>query len=191
MPEMFVTYATRQDAGLNIVLRGPNPLAVVPRVQAIVQGLGAGRPVHDIRLLDDYVADASADTRFALFVIGAFALVAVGLTAIGVYGVVAYATARRTREIAVRLALGSSRRDLVALVLRDGAAWTVLGLVGGLAGAAVLTRYLETLLFKVGAHDATTFLAVGTLLAAVAVAASVIPALRATRVDPMLALRSE
>jgi predicted permease len=191
LPELFVTYATRQYSGLNVVARGPNPAALIPAVEAAVQNLGPGRPVHDVRLIEDYVADASADTRFALFVLGAFAALAVVLTAIGVYGVVAYATARRTREIAVRLALGASPHGLVGLVVRDGAVWTIVGLAAGLAGAAVLTRYLNALLFKVGPHDAATFLAVGMLLAVVAIAASVVPALRAIRVDPMLALRSE
>ena len=95
-------------------------VALAPAVEDTIQRLGPGRPVHDIRTVESYVADASADTRFALFVLGAFALLAVVLTAIGVYGVVAYATARRTREIAVRLALGADARGIVALVVRDG-----------------------------------------------------------------------
>jgi putative ABC transport system permease protein len=147
--------------------------------------------VHDIRTLDDYVADASADTRFALFVLGVFAALAVVLTAIGVYGVVAYATARRTREIAVRLALGADARLIVGLVLHDGLVWTVVGLVGGLAGALALSRYLSTLLFKVGARDPITFAGVALLLGIVALVATAVPAMKAVRVDPMLALRNE
>jgi len=105
--------------------------------------------------------------------------------------VVAYATARRTREIAVRLAIGADGRRIVALIVRDGLAWTALGVVAGVAGAFVLSRYLTTLLFNVGPHDPLTFAAVAILLCSVAVVASALPAIRAVRVDPMLALRSE
>jgi len=191
LPQVWMTPAVRAYAQQNMVVRSADPIGVMPSVARITQQLGSGRPVRDIRLLDSYVNDASADTRFALFVFAVFAGLAVVLAGVGVYGVVAYAMARRTREIAVRLALGASPGRLVALVLRDGAVWTVLGLACGLLGAALLTRYLEALLFKVGPNDAATFLAVALLLAAIALLASVVPALRAARVDPMLALRSE
>ena len=191
LPELFVTYATRQYSSLSIVARGPNPTMLAPAVEAAVQRLGPGRPVHDIRLLDEYVADASADARFALFVLGAFALLAIVLTSIGVYGVVAFATTRRTREIAVRRALGADAGSIVGLIVREGAAWTLGGLSAGLVGARVLTRYLESLLFRVGPNDAATFVVVALLLSAVALVASALPALNAVRVDPMLALRSE
>src|SRR5262249_31713017 len=125
-------------------------LALAPEVESAVQRLGAGRPVRDVRALDAYVADASADTRFALFVLGAFAVLAVILTAVGVYGVVAYSTARRTREIAVRLALGAAPRRIVTLVVREGSVWTLAGLVSGFVGALALSRYLASLLFGVG-----------------------------------------
>jgi ABC-type antimicrobial peptide transport system permease subunit len=191
MPEIFVTYGTRQYTGLNIVVRGENPLSLVPAVEAAVQRLGPGRPVHDIRLLEEYVADASADTRFALFVLGVFAVLATVLTAIGVYGVAAYATARRTREIAVRLALGAGRRRIVGLVLREGWLWTTGGLAAGIAGALLFSQYLRTLLFAVGERDPLTFVGVAALLGTVTLLATVVPAINALRVDPMLALRSE
>ena len=191
LPQVWMTPAVRAYAQQNMVVRAADPIGAMPSVARAAQQLGSGRPVRDIRLLDEYVSDASADTRFALFVFAVFAALAVILVAVGVYGVMAYAMARRTREIAVRLALGASPRRLVALVLRDGAMWTLSGLAGGLIGAALLTRYLEALLFTIGPRDATTFAAGAALLAVVALAASVIPALRAVRVDPMLALRSE
>ena len=190
-PQVWMTYAVRSYAQLNLIVRAANPIVAAAPVARLVQDLGSGRPVRDITLLDDAVAAASADTRFALFVFGIFAALGVLLAGIGVYGVVSYAMSRRTREIAVRLALGASPRRLVGLVLRDGAAWTVLGLAGGLSGAAMLTRYLESLLFRVGPHDVVTFGGVALLLAAVALGASLIPALQAMRVDPMRALRSE
>lgn len=160
-------------------------------VKYAIERLDPGRPIYDVRPLDEYVADASADTRFALFVLGAFALLALVLTAIGVYGVVAYATARRMHEIAVRLALGADARTVVALVVRDGARWTVAGLVVGAIGARLLTRYVQTLLFHVGPNDAATFVGVALLLSVVALVATALPAIRAVRIDPMLALRSE
>lgn len=191
LPEIFVTYATRQYTDLNIVVRAANPMALVPAVEAAVQRLGPGRPVHDVRSLEEYVADASADTRFALFVLGIFAVLAVVLTAVGVYGVVAYATARRTREIAVRLALGADAPKIVALVLRDGAWWTIAGLAAGTIGARLVMRYIQSLLFGVTPNDPTTIVSVAALLSLVALVATIVPAIRAVRVDPMLALRSE
>jgi ABC-type antimicrobial peptide transport system permease subunit len=129
--------------------------------------------------------------RTALFVLAVFALTAVVLTAVGVYGVVAYATARRTREIAVRRALGADASGIVALVLREGAVWTMAGIAAGVAGALGLSHYLSTLLFNVAARDPLTFAAVAVLLVIVALVATAVPAIRAVRVDPMLALRSE
>lgn len=188
-PQVWMTYALRAYAQMNVVTRAADPIGAAARVAAVVQQLGAGRPVRDIRRLEDNVAAAAADTRFALFVLGVFALVAVVLAAIGVYGVVSYAMARRTRELAVRVALGASPRRLVMRVVGEGAIWTGAGLTAGLAGAAILARSLGTLLFHVSPHDAPTFAAVAALLALVTLAACVVPARRAARIDPMLALR--
>ncbi|HEV8347588.1 MAG TPA: ABC transporter permease [Vicinamibacterales bacterium] len=191
LPQIWMSYATRSYAQLNVVVRASNPLPLAPAIAQAVQKLGPGRPVRDIRLLDAFVADSTADTRFALFVLGVFAALAVVLTAIGVYGVVAYSTARRTREIAVRLALGANGGRIVMLVVREGLVWTILGLVAGAAGARLLTRFVASLLFNVTATDATTFAVIGILLAAIALIATALPAFRAVRVDPMLALRAE
>src|SRR5262249_36772573 len=141
-PELFVTCALSQYADLTIAFRAANAMALAPAVEQAVQNLGPGRPGRDVRAVADDVAAASADTRFALFVLAAFAVLAVVLTAVGVYGVVAYATARRTREIAVRLALGAAPARIVALVMREGAAWTGAGLAAGVVGALALSRYL-------------------------------------------------
>jgi predicted permease len=190
-PQIYESFEDRGYDAAFIVRTDRDPLTVAGPVKAAIERLGPGRPVFAIRTLDSLVADASADTRFALFVLAVFAVTAVVLTAIGIYGVVAYATARRTREIAVRLALGADAGRIVALVLREGAAWTVLGVAAGLAGALALSRYLGALLFKVSTRDPLTFAAVATLLALVALVATALPAIRAVRVDPMLALRSE
>ena len=191
LPQIWVTYAARSYADLDLVVRASNPTALVPAVEDAVQRLGPGRPVHDITTLQTLVDDASADTRFALFVLAVFAALALALTVIGVYGAVAYATARRTREIAVRLALGAAPARIVALVVREGSVWTAGGLLAGLAGALAMSRYLTSLLFGIGERDPITFAAVALLLGLVAVAATAVPALRAVRIDPMLALRSE
>jgi putative ABC transport system permease protein len=190
-PQVWMTNAIRSYPQMNVVIRSRDPLGDAARTVKIVQQLNAGRPVRDIRRLAENVADATADTGFALFVLGVFAAVAVVLAAVGVYGVVAYAMARRTRELAVRLALGASPRRLVARVVGEGAVWTAAGLAAGLGGAALLARYLESLLFHVGPHDAPTFAAVAAFLALVTLAASAVPALRAARIDPMLALRGD
>jgi putative ABC transport system permease protein len=177
---MDLAFRTRRD-----------PLAVAASVKKAVEALGPGRPLYAVRTLDDYVVDASADARFALFVLGVFAAVALMLTAIGVYGAVAYATARRSREIAVRLALGADARRIVGLVVRESAAWSVAGLVVGAIGARVLTRYIQTLLYNVSPTDALTYAVVFALLCAVACAATVVPAMSVVRHDPMRALRSD
>ena len=190
-PQVWMTYAVRSPAQLNLVVRADDPGAAISPTVSTVQQLGTGRPVRDVRLMADYVRDASADTRFALFVIGVLAILAVVLAAAGLYGVVAYAMAGRRREMAVRLALGAKPRGLVALVLGEHALWTFVGLAAGLGGAAILSRSIESLLFGVGRHDPLTFIAVATLLVVVALVASALPASRAARVDPMLILRSE
>src|SRR5207249_3465275 len=140
-----------------IVRTDRDALAVAGPIKSAIERLGPGRPVFGVRTLDSLVADASADTRFALFVLTVFAITAIVLTAIGVYGVVAYATARRTREIAVRHALGADAAGIVALVLREGALWTAAGIAAGVAGALGLSRYLSGLLFNVGTRDPLTF----------------------------------
>jgi putative ABC transport system permease protein len=191
LPQIWMTYASKSYSSLDIVIRGEHPASFIGPVKEAVQRLGAGRPVHDVRLLRDYVADASADTRFAVFVLGAFAMFALVLAVIGVYAVVAYATARRTREIAVRLALGADPRRIVSLVMRQGAVWIAAGLLAGIVGARLLTGYLAGLLFRVTQNDAVTFACVAAGLSVVAMTATAIPALRAARIDPMLSLKAE
>jgi putative ABC transport system permease protein len=190
-PQVWVSYrAMPYGVDLAFRTRGDGQ-QVAAAVKRAVEGLGPGRPLFAVRALDEYVADASAESRFATFVLGVFALLAVTLAAIGVYGVVAYATARRTREIAVRVAMGAGRRSIVTLVVREGSAWIAAGIVAGVGGALALSRYLGALLFDVPRQDPLTFAITLVLLVVVALAATAIPALRAARVDPMIALRSE
>jgi putative ABC transport system permease protein len=190
-PQLWVPFRAMQyDMDIAVRTRRDGREIGVLAKEAI-ERLNGGRPVFDVRTLDDYVSEASADTRFALFVLGAFALLAVTLAAIGVYGVVAYSTARRTREIALRLALGADAWRIISLVAREGFMWSFAGLAAGAIGARLLTRYVQSLLFHVTPNDALTFGVVGAVLAIVALVATVLPATRAMRVDPMLALRGD
>jgi predicted permease len=191
LQQIWMTYGSKSYSELGLVVRGTNPAGFVGPVKEAVQRLGAGRPVHDVRLLSDRVADASADTRFALFVLGSLAVLAVALSIIGVYAVVAYSTARRTREIAVRLALGADTGRIVSLVVKQGVIWIAAGLIAGIAGARLLTGYVSGLLFEVTHDDLVTFATVAAGLALIALTATTVPALRASRVDPMLSLKGE
>jgi putative ABC transport system permease protein len=132
----------------------------------------------------------TATQQFNLLLVGIFAVLALLLAAIGLYGVTSYSVDQRTRELGIRVALGAQRREVLRLVLSQGARLAVAGLVAGTVAALALTRFMATLLFGVGARDPLTFAAVGLLLLAVSLVASFVPAHRATRVDPVIALRS-
>jgi ABC-type antimicrobial peptide transport system permease subunit len=137
------------------------------------------------------VAASLAERRFSMLLLGLFALLALGLAMLGVYGVMAYFVAQGARELGIRMALGASPREILGLVVGQGAGVAALGLVLGLGGAVALGRFMETLLFGVGTRDPITFVAMPLVLAAVAVIACYVPARRATRIDPTIALRSE
>lgn len=141
--------------------------------------------------MDRLVASSVARPRFYAVLLDAFAGIAGLLAAIDIYGVLAYAMTHRTRQIGIRMALGAQRGSVLALVIRRGAILTVMGTAVGLAGAATATRLLQTMLFDVTPLDLPTFVAVSVAFGAVAAIASYVPARRATKVDPMVALRSE
>ncbi|MFZ3329914.1 MAG: ABC transporter permease [Candidatus Acidiferrales bacterium] len=166
-----------------------NPLTYATAVEKAVHDLNANMPVFDESTLQSRVLVASTGQRIAGTFVGAFGLLALVLAAVGIYGVIAYTTRQRTREIGIRMALGAQSADVFRLVLSNGLRLIVAGLAIGLALSLVLTRFLRTILFGVGATDAITFLAVALLLSAVALLACYIPARRAMRVDPMVALR--
>jgi putative ABC transport system permease protein len=167
------------------------PMAVISRVRDIARDLEPGAGLINIATMDQIVSNRVARPRMYTVLLGIFAGIAVVLAAIGVYGVMAYSVSRRTREIGIRMALGAQRTQVIALVLRQSAAWNGIGLVGGLAGATALTRYLESMLFSVKPLDSVMFVTASVLLVAVAGVAAFVPALRATRINPLTALRDE
>ncbi len=145
----------------------------------------------DVMTLEQLLADSVAPRRLHLFLLGTFAATALFLAAVGVYSVMAYAVALRVQEIGVRMALGAQRSDVVRMIARQGMAVTLAGIVAGLVAALSLTRLMETLLYEVQPTDPVTFVVVTAILAATALAACCVPALRAAMVDPSTTLRCE
>jgi putative ABC transport system permease protein len=156
-----------------------------------VLAIDKDQDVFDVETMSGVLADSIAVRRFAMLLLGAFAAVALALAAVGIYGVLSYAVSQRMQEIGVRLALGARGTDIVRLVAGHGVRLALLGVGIGLGGAYAATRALASLLFGVTATDPVTFAATAGLLVGVATLASVIPALRAARTDPLRALRSE
>ena len=161
------------------------------RVTELVQGLDADRPVDNVTTLSDLRAEDIATERLNAALFTSFAVLALLIAAIGVLGVLAFTVSQRTREFGVRMALGAEQRQVLIMVLREGAVLAVGALVVGALAAMGLSRFLVELLFEVSGTDPVTYAGVGTVLAVVSVIAAYIPAKRATRVDPMEALRSE
>lgn len=167
------------------------PSAIVGAVRRAVNAIDPSLPLAQIRSMEDLLADAQTKPRFIALLLTLFATVALVLAAVGIYGVISYSVARRTKEFGLRMALGAQPGNVMRLVLRGGLLLTVCGLSIGLVGAFASTRLLSSLLFGVTATDPTTFIAASLLLAAIALFATYIPARRATQVDPLLALRAE
>jgi putative ABC transport system permease protein len=156
-----------------------------------VESIDLNVPVHSISSMDQIISRSVADRRFALELLGVFAAVALLLAAIGIYGVMSYSFSQRTHEVGIRVALGAQRLDILRMALAEGMRIVVIGLASGLVGAAIMTRFFRSMLFDVGTADPITFLSVSAILAGVALFACYIPARRATRVDPLVALRQE
>ena len=164
---------------------------MAPAVKDAIWSVDRNQPIVRVATMDTLVTRSEAERRFTLVVFEAFALAALALAAIGIYGVLAASVTERTREIGVRSALGASRGRVLALVLRQGLTLAAVGVVLGIGGAALASRALATLLYGVSQHDAATYVEVVAVFTAVATAACWVPAWRASRVDPMTALRAE
>ena len=176
----------------NFVVRAAaDPLAIVPAVRHAVAATGNEQPVYSIRSMREIVSESVAGRRFSMLLLGIFAGLALALAAVGIYGVVSYAVAQRTHEIGIRMALGARTADVLRVVVAQSMLPVLAGVAIGLAASVGLTRLMANMLYGVKATDPATFCAVALLLSATALAASIIPARRATRVDPNTALRHE
>jgi putative ABC transport system permease protein len=176
----------------NFVVRSEgDPASVAGAVRAAVREIDPALPIFGMQTMSDTVADSLVRPRFLSLLLGAFSVIALALAAVGIYGVMAYSVSQRTQEIGVRVALGARSSDVMKMVLGQGTKLAAVGVGIGLAGAFALTRVMSTLLFEVSVTDPATFAAVVALLAIVALLACYIPARRATKVDPLIALRCE
>ena len=188
----YLDSPTPPFAYLTLVVRaGLDPAALTPAIRGAIHSLDANIPLSEIKTMDHVVGEANGQSRFYLILLGAFATVALVLAGVGIYGVMSYSVSRRTHEIGVRMALGAQGRDVLKLVVFQGIVQALSGVAVGLAGALALGRLMTGLLYGTQPTDPATFAAVVLVLSAVAVAASYIPARRAAKVDPMVALRYE
>jgi putative ABC transport system permease protein len=192
-PEMYVPYAQKPERRLNLVIRteAGDPSQLLPAVRAEVKAFDPKQIIWRTQTLEGLLGTSVAPRRFNMFLLGIFAGVALVLAAVGLYGVMSYSVSWRTHEIGIRMALGAKRADVLRLVVRQGMIMTLIGLVLGLVGAFFMSRVLVGMLYGVSPTDPLTFIGVSIVLMAVALLACLVPARRATRVDPIIALRTE
>jgi putative ABC transport system permease protein len=202
-PEVYTPYVQdmKEMGGLRLVVRassgqhirtnpsGLSSLAISIRNQ--VRAIEPNEPVNQVVTMNEYLSNSVAGRRFQMLLLGVFAGVALVIAMVGIYGVISYAVSGRTREIGIRMALGAQANDVLRMVIWQGMSLALIGVALGLAAALALTRVLKNLLFEVSATDPATFALIALLLIVVALIASYIPARRATKVDPLLALRNE
>jgi putative ABC transport system permease protein len=192
-PEVYAPQTPKDFFGeTTVVVRTTTtPNSIVSTVRSLVSAMDKQLPIRDVKTLDEYVSGSIAAQRFDALLLAAFAALAFLLTAVGLYGVLAYSVAQRSREIGIRMALGADRRSIALMVLRRGGALALTGIAIGLVVSFFAVRFIRALLYDIEPADPVTFVAVPLLLFAVAWFASYVPARRATRVDPMVALRYE
>ena len=177
---------------MNVVVRSATePAGLTGAVTREIRALDPDLPIYKMRTMEERVEASLAERRFSMLLLTVFAVLALGLAAIGIYGVMSYLVSQGARELGIRLALGAAPRDLLLLVVRQGMSIAVIGMVLGLAGAFALTRFMRTLLYGVQASDPVTFAAIAATLTIVALVACFVPARRAARIDPIVSLRTE
>jgi predicted permease len=194
-PEVYVPYTQKpwpSMATMHVAVRTKaEPAAVTTSVRAAIAAIDPDLPLANVATLGTIVGGAAAQPRFSMLLLGAFGALAVVLACVGLYGAVSYSVIDRTQEIGIRLALGAGRRDILGMVLQQGLRVTALGVLIGLAAAAVTLRTMASFLYGIGSTDAPTFAIVAAMLMSVALLACYLPARRAMRVDPLVAMRSE
>jgi putative ABC transport system permease protein len=174
-----------------VVKTSGDPEILTGPIRQAVRSLDPNLPVANVRTMDEVVSATMSSSRFTGLLLATFAIIALALSAIGIYGVLSYLVSRRTREIGIRLAIGAGRREVLRMILSSGLLLALIGVVSGLVISLAVTRSMRGLLYGVSPNDPLTFVAVGGALALVAVFASLVPAWRATRVDPVVALKAE
>lgn len=191
-PEIFIPHAQHPIGVMSVVAKAnPGLIGIESMLRSQVRSIDPELPVWDMQTMDDIVGASLAQRKFTMYLLSTFAGLALLLAAVGIYGVLSYTVVQRTREIGLRMAVGAREGDVLRLFAKEGTRVLLAGLIVGLSAAAVLTRLLESLLFGIPPFDPITFTAVAILLSVVAMAAGIVPAIRASRLDPMTALRYE
>ena len=189
---MYLPYTQRPIVEMYFIVRTrQSPATAVAGIRTAMHDVDPDLPLAQLRTMDQVLSASVNDWRFRTILLALFGGLALFIAAIGIYGVISYSVAQRTHEIGVRVALGAARRDVVSLIVRQGLRLALAGIAAGVLGAWGLTRFLASLLFGVKPADPLTFASVCLILSAAAALASYIPARRATKVDPMVALRYE
>jgi predicted permease len=190
MPDAFISGGSATAMLLRINTGIPIS-TVVDSIRRVASTMNGRPAVFGVQTMDSIISDTMAQRRFSMILMGTFAGLAVLLASVGIYGVISYLVARRTQEIGIRMALGAKQADVLRLVLTDGSKLALAGVAVGVAGALIVTRLMASMLYGVSANDPVTFVAISALLLGIAMAACYIPAVRATRVDPVTALRQD
>jgi putative ABC transport system permease protein len=191
-PTIYFPYLQVPAQKMSIVIRTAYPAqSIVPAIKNAIWSADKDQPIFNVRTMEEMVQEVTSAQRLAFLLLGLFSGLALTLATIGIYGVTSYSVSQRTREIGVRMALGAEKHDVLKLVVGNGLNLTILGIVIGAAGALVLTRFMTSFLYGIRPSDPLTFIAVSALLIAVGAIASYIPARRASKVDPLIALRYE